>query len=128
MLHEHFGYGLHRIHVYTENHKLHKEKKKTEEMHHNLHFSPRNVLFPSEHYVNFTSSVYNSLLLLESQQCLIKKCYRNGALKTQQESERVKSAIIYDDGVVVLLMQEQWLQTINFHMQYILFTSHNVSL
>lgn len=55
------------------------------------------------------------------------------ALKTQQASKREEreegmkaGAIIYDDGVVV--MQKEWLQTINFHMQYILFTSHNVSL
>lgn len=122
--------GLHRIHVNNENHKLQREKelfglkrneKKVEnvatEMHHNLR---ENVLFHGEHYVNFA----RSLLLFVSQQCLIKNV-TNMELRRRSESEE-KSAIIYDDGVVV--MQKEWLQTINFHMQYILFTSHNVSL
>lgn len=100
---------------------LKRNEKKVEnvatEMHHNLR---ENVLFHGEHYVNFA----RSLLLFVSQQCLIKNV-TNMELRRRSESEE-KSAIIYDDGVVV--MQKEWLQTINFHMQYILFTSHNVSL
>lgn len=97
-------------------------------MHHNLS-EHKNVLFRREHYVNLCSA--RLLFGCDSQpakQCLIKNCYKNGA-KTQQKQRR----IIYGDGVVVvggwwMVMQKEWLQTINFHMQYILFTSHNVSL
>lgn len=123
MFHEHSGSGLHHIHVYTENHKLHK-RKETKLKCIIIYILPRNVLFPSEHYVNFASA-HNSQLLLVSQQCLIKNVTEMERWR-RSKNERVKSAIIYDDGVVV--MQKQWLRTINSHMQYILFTSHNVSL
>jgi hypothetical protein len=82
--------------------------------------------------VAHTTRCSSAQLQLESQRCLIKIA---GALKTQRERGEWKSAIIYDDGVVVMQKAERvaewlagWLRTINFHMQYILFTSHNVSL
>lgn len=72
--------GLHRAHVYSENHKLHQKKA---ERNHNL---GGNVSFGSQHYVNF--ALCSARASVVSQQCLIKNVTSMELLKTQRASKK----------------------------------------
>jgi hypothetical protein len=81
-------------------------------MHHNLRERRVKNVVHGEHYVN-------------SHRCCC-SYHSDVSLKALQDAEK-KRTIIYDDGVVVNGDAEDRHRAINSSMQFILFTSHNVS-
>lgn len=107
--------GLHNIHVYSESRKFPRKKRIVWAKAKCIIIQERRVrnVVHGEHYVN------------SHRRCC--SYHSDVSLKALQDAAEKKAHDIYDDGVVVNGDAEDRLQTINSSMQFILFTSHNVS-